>query len=332
MSFLPALRKLRYKPSLALILWSMAWLSAPTVRAESTAAAWLNKMAHAVKETDYQGILVFGNSMAWQTLSVGHMVVEGVEYEKIVHLTGEPREVVRIGHETSGSASKDHTARFHETTVGSIAGNVRNNISQIQQNYSLVLAGQSRVAGRMAQELLVVPRDHYRYGHKLWLDRETGLLLRSDLLGKQDKVLERYQFADIHIGKRLPFSEFDATGRGRRISPVLESASIKANNQWLPNWVPGGFQHTGVSHTDEKSSVMFTDGLSAFSLFVESASDEPMPDMNNRWGATSAVVLNRVSEGNLYRITLVGELPLETARRIAGSVKISPSLPAKGSQ
>ena len=320
--------RLKYQQGFLTALLFSLWLTASLARAESSAAAWLNKMSHAVKETDYQGVLVFGNSMAWHTLSISHMVVEGIEYEKIVHLTGEPREVTRVGHETTCTHPGDHAVRYHDTSVGNIADNLRDNISQIQKHYSLVLAGKSRVAGRTTQEILVMPKDHHRYGHKLWLDTETGLLLRSDLLGKQDKVLERYQFATIEIGKRLPFSEFDASGRGHRIAPHLESSAAGETTDWLPRWVPEGFLRTGQNQSGEQSSVMYTDGLSAFSIFVESASDEPMPDMTNRWGATSAVVVNRVDRGQLFRITLVGELPLKTAKRIANSVHLSVALPS----
>ena len=312
------------KQSLLVALLFSTWFVTSLARAENNAASWLDKMSHAVKETDYQGVLVFGNSMAWQTLSIGHMVVEGIEYEKIVHLTGDPREVIRIGQETIHTHPGDHAVRYHETAVGNIANNLRDNIAQIQKHYSLSLAGQSRVAGRMTQEVLVVPKDRHRYGHKLWLDAESGLLLRSDLLGERDKVLERYQFASISIGTRLPFSEFDASGRGHRVAPPLESSVSSGALSWLPKWIPEGFQRTAQKHAMGRSSMMYSDGLSAFSVFVESATDKPMPDMTNRWGATSAVVMNRVNGGKLFRITLVGELPLKTARKIAGSVKKTP--------
>jgi len=287
------------------------------------AAAWLDRMSHAVKETDYQGVLVFGGSHAWQTLSVSHMVVEGIEYEKIVHLTGEPREIVRVGHETTCTHPGDHAVRSHSASVGGLADTIRDNISQIQRHYNLNVTGKNRVAGRAAVSIDVISKDAYRYDHRLWLDEETGLLLRSDLLGKHQHVLERYQFAHIEIGKRLPFSEFDASGRGHRIAPHLESSmthNAQSDLAWQPQWVPAGFSQTARDQKNQRISAMYTDGLAAFSVFVESAIGEPMPDMNNRWGAISAVVVNQSHAGQLYRITLVGELPLSTARKIAHSV------------
>jgi sigma-E factor negative regulatory protein RseB len=304
-------------------LLSYAALAAPV--APDQAAAWLDKMSHAVKETDYQGVLVFGDSRAWQTLSISHMVVEGIEYEKIVHLTGEEREIVRVGHETTCTHPGDHAVRSHAPSVGSLASAVRDNISQIQKHYQLGMAGKGRVAGRAVVVVDVAPWDRHRYGHRLWLDKTNGLLLRSDLLDAQQRVLERYQFASIEVGKRLPFSEFDASGRGHRIAPHLESAVMQPlpdGMNWRPGWVPTGFSRTGQTYDQQRVSAMYTDGLAAFSVFVEAVTQHSMTDVENRWGATSAVVVHRQEQGREYRITLVGEWPLPTARKIAHSVAV----------
>lgn len=302
-------------------LLSCVALAAPV--APDQAAAWLDKMSRAVKEADYQGVLVFGDSRAWQTLSISHMVVEGIEYEKIVHLTGEPREIIRVGQETTRTHPGDRAVRLHTPSVGNLANAVRENISQIQQHYQLGMAGTGRVAGRPVVVVDVAPWDIHRYGHRLWLDKKTGLLLRSDLLDVQQRVLERYQFASIEVGKRLPFSEFDASGRGHRISPHLESSGMQPLPEevnWRPMWVPKGFTRTGQTYDQQRVSAMYTDGLTAFSVFVEAVAQHSMNDVENRWGATSAVVVHHLERGQEYRITLVGELPLSTARKIAHSV------------
>ncbi len=294
-----------------------------------SASHWLNRMSHAVKETDYQGVLVFGNAHHWQTLTISHRVADGVEYEKILHLTGEPREVVRVGHETTCTHPGDRAVRGHRTPVGSIASALIERIPELGDYYTLDLGGQERIAGRDSQQLLVDPRDHHRYGHHLWLDQETGLLLRSDLVDPQGSVLERYQFAQIDIGKRLPFSEFEVSGPGHRISPHLATKSDTATDEvhrWRASWIPAGFRQASrqSGESDQALALMYTDGLAAFSIFVESVDSKPMPELVKRWGATSAIVITHTVESQVYRVTLVGELPLDTARRIALSVTTAP--------
>ena len=45
--------------------------------------------------------------------------------------------------------------------------------------YQLRMDGEDRIANRQVVKLLVTPRDAYRLGHSLFLDKETGLLLKS---------------------------------------------------------------------------------------------------------------------------------------------------------
>jgi sigma-E factor negative regulatory protein RseB len=51
---------------------------------------------------------------------------------------------------------------------------------------------------------MLKPRDKHRYAQRLWADRETGLLLRSDLLGPAGEVLESSAFTDVLIGGKPP--------------------------------------------------------------------------------------------------------------------------------
>ncbi len=50
------------------------------------------------------------------------------------------------------------------------------------------------MAGRNAVIVSITPRDQYRYGFELHLDRETALPLKSLLLNDQGQLLERFQF------------------------------------------------------------------------------------------------------------------------------------------
>jgi len=217
--------------------------------------------------------------------------------------------------------------------------------------YHFTLGNVERIAGRFAQRLQVTPVDADRYGYQLWLDQVTGLLLRSDLLNHQQQVLERFQFAQIEIGPDIPATAFEPDDQGHKltlypVSPDHEQIST-ADIGWLPGWVPSGFHITAViqagspqpqvaaEQKDDSGAMsklpvrlMYSDGLAAFTLFIDPVSQEHLPEMTSRWGATAAVVRYREHSSaeadgdnqSRLRVTVVGELPADTMIRIATSV------------
>ena len=51
--------------------------------------------------------------------------------------------------------------------------------SELEPHYELTLRASARVANRAARVLEIKPRDEFRYGYMLWLDRETAMPLQS---------------------------------------------------------------------------------------------------------------------------------------------------------
>ncbi|MEZ5582190.1 MAG: sigma-E factor regulatory protein RseB domain-containing protein [Candidatus Competibacteraceae bacterium] len=51
--------------------------------------------------------------------------------------------------------------------------------------------------GQPTQVIAIQPRDKLRFGYRLWLDRETGLVLRSALLDEQEQVVEQMMFTHV---------------------------------------------------------------------------------------------------------------------------------------
>jgi sigma-E factor negative regulatory protein RseB len=70
------------------------------------------------------------------------------------------------------------------------------------------------------------------------------------------------------------------------------------------------------------NTMMFSDGLAAFSVFIEDMPPAGAADMVSRNGATVAVThLTEGPEAGPHLVTLVGELPTGTAERIAQSIR-----------
>ena len=316
------------------LMLTVATASASTARADvsdsADARAWLDRMSRAFKELDYQGVLIYGDNQHWETLSITHGVMGGVEYERLYHLTGESREVVRKGHDVTCIHPGEHVVRL---TQNPLSQGFVNQTSAIDAYYHLSLEPGVRVAGRDTQQIIVSPRDTYRYGYRLWLDRESGLLLRSDLINQQGNVLERFQFAEISIGEPLSADQFDPQSSGHHVASHLaghETEAVMTRQNWHLGWLPRGFMgaasqlrqsNDSQSAQGALATLMYTDGLAAITVFVDDAGEqEPMPVMSQQWGVTGAVVKYLKTDNGTYRITVVGEVPLPTVEKIAMSV------------
>ena len=80
------------------------------------------------------------------------------------------------------------------------------------------------------------------------------------------------------------------------------------------NWLPDGFKLVGM----RGDRLHFTDGLATFSVFIETLALPPMPDLATTEGGT--VLITRRHKTTGPQITVVGEVPVRTARRVAESV------------
>ena len=200
--------------------------------------------------------------------------------------------------------------------------------------YDLAVIGKSRVAGRNAVIVSVTPRDQYRYGFELHLDRETALPLKSLLLNDQGQLLERFQFTQLKTS--VP-DDRDLQPSGECTPVAVTSAKapeVEVPQDWRLDWLPPGFQMVNSSaHKDSHtkitvSSLMYDDGLARFSVFLEPLNGATVTETRTQLGPTVAVS-RRVNtlEGEVM-VTVVGEIPIGTAERIALSVR-SATTPAK---
>lgn len=296
--------------------------------AEASPSAWLDKMARAVKEQNYRGSLVHASDDQWHTLSVSHAVVNGMEYERLFHLTGEAQEVIRQGHDVTCVHPGENVLRLHAKNRNPLHGNDAYSSAKTSKYYQMMISAGERIAGYDTQLLTLQASDEHRYSYRLWLEDQTGLLLRSDVM-YGNRTLERLQYADIEIGVEIPMSDFQPKQAGHQVASHPSHAKDQATvspDQWMTGWVPRGFMMADQKSSDssKKATLMYTDGLSAISVFVEPAAlSERKPFMSNRWGATAAAITYVGDSQRLFRVTVVGEVPQMTVDKMARSVTIT---------
>lgn len=305
---------------------------------DASAAQWLKRMNTVFAELDYDGVFSFFSGSDLASLRIVHMVDNGVQNERLIHLDGAPREIVREGDKVLCILHPEDELLELGSSIpsGPFAQAFVRNFEDVERNYDLQMGDESRVAGRASVRLDVKPKDKHRYGYRLWLDKETGLLLRSDLVDERTKKsLEVFQFNSLTIGsgvQKAALKSEQSVGAVIHHFEMDETTSHEEKHDeksWHATWLPDGFEMAAndvrevAASTEEVNTIMYTDGLAAISVFIEeSHDDEEMDNMVAQHGATVSVteVVNG-RDGTQHVVTVVGEIPPKTATNIAASVK-----------
>ena len=287
----------------------------------------LSKLSHTVQERNYRGLFTYEYGGTLDTLEIVHLVRDGREYERLQHLSGPSREIFRSGREITCVSIGAQLLR------GGLFS-PRQNSAQLHQYYDFGLGDDERIAGRTATIVRLIPKDQYRYGLWLSVDKATGFPVKTLVVNESRNVLERIQFIELDFdidASQFPIAEAegsykvvptaqDACGADDE-SPSPQAAPGEPVTEvvWHAQWLPQGFvlsEHNysardGYQHT-------YTDGLSSFSVFITPGdSDHPaQPGLAQR-GATVALMVSLSIKNHPAKVAVVGEIPPVTAEQVA---------------
>ena len=250
-----------------------------------------------------------------------------VELEILALLNGPRRDILRINNTVSYIEPEYTPYSINSAQIsGPIPAVFGQDVSVLENNYHFVSVGKNRVLGRAAQLIRIVPKDEHRFGNWLWLDQESGLLLKLAVITHQGKLLEQIQFTHLEVTSSISdnLKQLQVTAL-----PEIIDFSFKENHSdlaWQVNWVPNGFaqvnadRHRINNSRQAVESMLFNDGLVDISVYVNPSTDKQRPIEFANDGAT--LVLNQVI--NNVEVSVVGKIPLETAKRIVSSVSFNP--------
>jgi len=306
--------------------------SLPAAADEDEASAWLERLGPALNMTSYRGVFVYARGESVHSMQIAHRYNDGVVEERLVLQDGGSGEIVRKG--MNVVCVLPETGRITLDQVipsGPFAEAFTSQLMPVSHWYRAEMKGEDRVAGYDVVSVALSAKDSYRYSHRLWLEKSTGLLVKSHVRNAEGEVLEQFQFTSLHIGEDIPDSEFEIRTEGREISRTLDEPAVTASvvqrmDGWQLGWRPEGFVPAAAPRSGKGQAVAFSDGLAAFSVFVEPAGPVSMPTGASLIGATT-VYMHQVTEGDsAFLVTVVGELPPQTARQVAESVRIEDSV------
>ena len=279
----------------------------------------LAKMAGISHKLNYRGTFTYQHkdNPSLNSFLVYHWVEDGVEHERLQYLNGPEREISR-----SGRAMDCHSVG-DQLLLGKLSG-IGDKLAQLGDLYRFEIRGPERIAGRNATVLLAIPQDAYRYSYFLSIDNDTGLVLKSWLVDESARPLERYQFVELELNpdlakiKQTPVPNLYRDAESR--VPECNPSNLKEPQKWRLQWVPPGFAFVGQKVVkDDIDMLMYTDGLTSFSVFIEVAG-EAVPEGVAKRGATLAAMDQFTLNNQRYRVTVVGEIPVVAAQKIAQNI------------
>lgn len=312
------------------LMGAFAVSPAPTFAAEDEGSALLRKVVAAGNQLTYSGVFVYRSATREETSRIAHLTEGGRQRERIEVLDGSPREVVRDGQEVKCYLPDEkllivesQSRRRGFPAVFPTSG------PDISENYLIRKAHAGRVAGIESRAIFLEPRDAYRYGHELWVDPVSGLLLKSSLLGAKGEVLESIAFTQLNIGGPLDrdalVPKFDA---GKLRVKRMDANEVRPEEvPWVFRNSPPGFRKQNVMQRPsvagaagtvgaERLHVVFSDGVAAISVFLEPLV-ESSEDGVTQVGPVH--VYRRRIDG--FQAVVMGEVPAAAVRRLGDGIE-----------
>ena len=301
-------------------------------RAADDPRAWLERMSYAVEYLNYEGTLVHVHEGDSSTLKIVHRVDDGHVTERITSEDG-GREIIRTDDEVTCIFPDQRTVLVEQRDERDRSQSPlrmrlpsANNIDD--SLYHVAFSGAERIAGRATQAIAIRPKDAFRYGYRIWLDKTTAMPLKTQLLDEQGQLLEQLFFSEVALTNRIPGSAVRPSvpieSFSVRRSPEPAPASPSEAESWSVTGLPPGFTlaveqaKVAPDARPELRHLVYSDGLASVSLFIEPAVA----------ASEQAEGLSQIGAANAYTttvgghmITAMGEVPVRTVELFARAAR-----------
>ncbi|QCP60509.1 sigma-E factor regulatory protein RseB [Pantoea sp. SO10] len=287
----------------------------------SASGALLQQMEQASQNLNYEFAYINVSRLGIESLRYRHAIIDNRIFAQLLQMDGPRREVIQRGNDISYfEPGLDPFSLPGNHIIDALPGLMFADFSRLGEAYDFIPVGRSRMADQMCEVVRIVSRDGTRYSYVVWLDVDTKLPLRIDLLDRDGETLEQFRVISFAVDEGV-----------RNLMQGLEKANLppslslpagdKVELSWQPNWLPAGMKLISQSRRDIPSmnktveSRLYSDGLFSFAINVTPA-DKSSSVQALRTGRRT--VQTEVRNNN--EITVVGELPPATAKRIADSI------------
>ena len=305
-----------------------SFLMAAIVQAQSAGPNdWLNRMANAVQTTDYEGTVIrLQQDGTSEALKVVHMVSDGVVRERVIIQEGNGLEIIRNGNEVHCILPDQKSVLVEEwNDQSTLFSTLPSSSIRFGNEYDLSIVRNDRVAGRKTVLLAIRLHDNFRFGHRIWLDVETGFPLQTQLFAADGTTIEQVKFADISLNKEILASALTpsySTEDFRWFTQPSRAVTRSIDSEWFSEHLPAGFRLVSAENEEMPGSddpvthILYSDGLAHVSVFVAAKKGKKIA-RRSRVGASNSY---SVEVGD-YHVTAVGEVPAASVEQIATSMQ-----------
>jgi sigma-E factor negative regulatory protein RseB len=288
------------------------------------AAALLQGIADASNRYSYQGTFVLQHGDRIQTLQVANKPSNSGKESRLVGMDGEQREV-RCTRGESVSIVGGASPKL-ERRVGSrhFPDLLPPDAGHLVAWYDVRPGGMERVAGLDCRVVTLEPKDQYRWGHVLCVDKDTKLPLKEALIDAHGRPLMQYAFAEVQI---RPSTSESATSPLSVLSPARlatrEAPKTIVSSPVEIRQLPPGFNRViAVKRALPNAGIevehwVFSDGLTQISMFVEPLARD---NVNLRGAGQRGMTNLRTLRVGQSQVTVVGEAPAPAVEMIARAV------------
>ncbi|RHW75178.1 MucB/RseB C-terminal domain-containing protein [Colwellia sp. RSH04] len=289
-----------------------------------SAKVWLERLSKSLRQLNFNtSFVVVKNNQAEPYRWVHGVDDSNFELEILARLNGPRRDILRKGKVVSYiEPEQDVYSVASNALNGPIPAIFSEDITVLEENYRFISVGRSRILGRAAQLIRIVAKDNHRYGYWLWLDQQSALLLKMAVITRQGQLLEQIQFTHLDISEELSDALIQLQGTDLPTPLDLSHNEQEKHFLWRVNWLPEGFKsikanrHRMLSNRKPVEFMLFSDGLVDVSVYVNPTQEKRRETEFAHDGAT--LVLNQVING--LEVSVVGKIPLSSAKKIADSI------------
>ncbi|MCX8085407.1 MAG: MucB/RseB C-terminal domain-containing protein [Rhodocyclaceae bacterium] len=312
---------------------AVALCLAPPLAAQTSqpeAMQWLQRVAVATQKLSFSGTFVYQNGRQSETSRIVRWAGNGRQIEKIEVLDGSPREVIRQDDEVRCYLPENRLVIVEQrSTRRNFPALLPASLAGLREYYHIRLEGAARIAGQESQIVRLDPRDAWRYGHRFWVAREAGLLLRADIWNAAGEPLETIAFTELRLGEPAsPELLRPSSGEGKEAWQVRQAKlrELRDDGPWLfgaelPGFrrqaalrriLPGGAEPAEVLHW------IFSDGLAAISVFISPAAEANASSETEVRTMGAISVAKRHLAG--HRIVVMGDVPPAAVQYFAAGI------------
>ncbi len=291
----------------------------------------LERMTEAAKNLTYEGVFAYQSGKNLQSIRIYHRADARGELERLISLNGAAREVIRSNDMVTCINPEGKQINVSRRPLGrGFPSDLPRRLNSATPFYEVELGESDRIAGRKAHELIITPVDDYRYGYRLWVDAETYLLLKSELIGNDGDVLETFAFSSVNTGVHIPEHKFRPQMAGEEMTwhrsepeTPINVATHSKQSRWHAQWLPDGFSLVAyqtrlrASNGADVEQRVYSDGLSSVSVFIEKIRARH----NHLKGGSHVGAINAFGTiMQAHFVTVVGEVPARTVEKIGHSI------------